>query len=227
MAHLERALKSPFADEGWAPKFILGGVLNALGAALGFIPYVGVLFLLAFSFFPLGYAYKIFRNHLRGEAGPLPIWEGWGDLFNRGIFVFLIILGYWIVPGFLYWLGTILWHTGGFAAFAGVLFLILGVGIGLVVFFLLPMGLAFYATEGEVLAAAFRWNGIVEKIWLVQREYFAGWLADLVLFMALLFLWNQLLYVGWILGAFGFFYMSLVTAYLFGEICREDASSNP
>ncbi len=225
--HLEKALKSPFADEGWAPKFFVGGVLNSIGAALGFIPYVGYLFLLAFAFFPLGYAYKIFRGRLRGADGPLPVWGGWEDLFHHGLFVFLIILGYWIVPGVLYWLGLLLWRTGGFAAFAGVFFVILGIGIGLVSFFLLPMALASYAAEGEILAAAFRWNGILEKIWRVQGEYFAGWLVGLVLFMALLFLRNELLFIGWILCAFGFFYMSLVTAYLFGEICREGAGSTP
>lgn len=221
MGNLERALKYPFAEEGWGPKFILGGVFNFLGAAMGFIPYVGVIFWLLFSFFPLGYAYKIFRSHLGGMEGPLPGWEGWGDLFRSGWYVFLIALGYWIVPGILYWLGLNLWYGGGFAAFVGVFLLILGVGIGLVAFFLLPMALAFYASEGEVLAAAFHWKGIVEKIWLIQREYFSGWVAGLVLFLALLFFKTQLLYIGWILYSFGFFYLSLSMANLFGKISRE------
>ncbi|MFH1757330.1 MAG: DUF4013 domain-containing protein [Pseudomonadota bacterium] len=221
MGNLERALKYPFAAEGWGPKFILGGVLNFIGAAMGFIPYLGVIFWLLFSFFPLGYAYTIFRTHLEGREGPLPGWEGWGDLFRRGLYVFLIALGYGIVPGILYWLGLNLWYGGGFVAFVGVFLLILGVGIGLVAFFLLPMALALYASEGEGLAAAFHWKGIVEKIWLVQRDYFSGWVAGLVLFLALLFLKTQLLYIGWILYSFGFFYLSLSMANLFGEICRE------
>ena len=224
MGNLEKALKYPFADKVWGPKFVLGGILNVAGVALGFIPYIGMIFCLLFSFFPLGYSYKIFRDHLRGKEGPLPNWEEWGDLFSGGFFVFLITLGYWIIPGFLYWLGSTLWQEGGFSAFVGVLFLILGVGIGLVAFFLLPMALALYAVEGELLAAAFRWNGIVEKIWRVQREYFSGWLAGLVLFLALLFIRTQFLYIGWILFAFGFFYLNLSMACLFGNICREGVS---
>jgi hypothetical protein len=221
MGNLEKALKYPFAGVGWGPKFILGGVLYLLGAALGFIPYLGGFFWLLFSFVPLGYAYKIFRDHIERREEPLPRWEGWEDLFLRGLYVFIITFGYGIVPGILYWLGRSLWYEGGFAAFVGVFFLILGVGIGLVAFFLLPMALAFYATQGEFLAAAFQWKGIIEKIWRVQREYFSGWVAGLILFFALLFVKTQILYVGWILYAFGFFYLSLSIANLFGRICRE------
>jgi hypothetical protein len=224
MGYLEKALKYPFAERGWGPKFVLGGVLNVIGAALGFIPYVGVIFWLLFSLFPLGYAYKIFRDSLRGKEAPLPEWGEWEDLFIQGLFVFLIVFGYGVVPGLLYGLGRGIWYGGGFVAFLGVLFLILGVGVGLIAFFLLPMALAFYATEGELLAAAFQWKRIVEKIWPVRREYFTGYLAILVLFLALLFLRTQLPYVGWILYAFGFFYLILTTANLFGRICHEEAS---
>jgi hypothetical protein len=227
MGNLEKALKYPCAEKGWGSKFILGGVLNVLGAALGFIPYIGVIFWLLFSLFPLGYAYKIFRDYLQGREGPLPGWGQWEDLFIRGLFVFLIALGYGIVPGLLYWLGRSLWYGGGFAAFLGVLFLILGVGGGLVAFFLLPMALAFYATEGEFLAAAFRWQGIVEKIWLVRKEYFIGCLGILVLFFALLFLRSQLLYIGWMVYAFAFFYLLLTMANLFGRICHGEESGSP
>jgi len=220
MGNLEKALKYPFAGERWGPKFLLGGILNILGAAFGFIPYLGMVFWLLFSFFPLGYAYNIFRNHLQGREESLPNWGRWGELLTRGFFVFLIALGYWIVPGFLYWLGLNLWHGGGVAAFIGILFLILGIGIGLIAFFFLPMALAFYAQEGEFLGAAFQWKGIAEKIWLVQKEYFTGWVAGIVLFLALLFLRTQVLYIGWILYSLGFFYLSLSLACLFGNICR-------
>jgi len=221
MGNLEQAIKYPFAEARWESKFLLGGVLSILGSGLGFIPYVGFIFWILVSFLVLGYAYKIFRDHLRGEDRPTPAWGEWGDLFIRGMFVFLISLGYWIIPLFLYWLGKTFWYQGGFAAFIGVLFLIIGVGVGLVAFFLLPMALAFYVEEGEFLAAAFRWKGIVEKIWVVQREYFVGWLAGLIILLALLYLRTQVPYVGWILYALGFFYLSVVMAKLFGRICRE------
>ena len=110
MENLERALKYPFTEEGWAPKFILGGLLIFLGDALGFVPYLGVIFWLLFFFFPVGYAYKIFRNHLEERESSLPAWEDWGELWRRGLYVFLITLGYGLVPGILYWAGLNLWY---------------------------------------------------------------------------------------------------------------------
>jgi hypothetical protein len=226
MGNLEKALKYPFTGQGWGPKFFLGGILNVIAGALGFIPYVGIILMLLFSFFPLGYMYKIFRNHLIGQEEPLPEWGDWSGLFFKGVFVFLIGLGYGIIPGILYWLGKSLWYEGGFFSFLGVLFLIMGVGIGLVAFFLFPMALAFFASRGDFMAA-FHWKGIVEKIWLVQKEYFVGWLASLILILALLFIQTQILFVGWVFYAFGFFYLCVAMAYLFGTICREGTSGNP
>jgi hypothetical protein len=221
MGNLEIAFRYPFSGEGWGAKFVFGGILYVLGAILGFIPGVGGVLWMLTAFLPLGYAYEIFRNHLQGVEGPPPAWGKWDELYIQGLWVFLISLGYWILPGLLYWLGKMFWGGGGFSVFLGVLFIILGVGIGLVAFFLLPMAIAFYATENGSFGAAFRWSEIVEKIWVVQREYFIGWLACLILFLVLLFVRTYFLYIGWILHAFGFFYLSLVVANLFGRVGRE------
>jgi hypothetical protein len=181
---------------------------------------VGWIFSILLALIPLGYAYLVFQNHLRGLEGPLPAWGGWAELFARGLSVFFISLGYWIIPVILYWMGKVLWESGGIAAFLGVLFLILGIGVGLVVFFLLPMALAFYGREEESFWAAFRWSGIVEKIWMVQREYFIGWMVSLIFFLALLLVRAYFLYLGWILFALGIFYLTLAAAYFFGRVCR-------
>ena len=208
------------SGEGWGSKLALGGFLCILGSLLGFIPWVGWIFSILLAFIPLGYAYLVFRNYLHGSEGPLPAWGGWGELFTRGLSVFFVSLGYWIIPAILYWLGKILWESGGVAAFLGVLFLILGIGVGLVAFFFLPMALAFYGREEESFGAAFRWSGIVEKIWLVQRDYFVGWVASLIFSLALLLIRVYFLYVGWVLYALGIFYLSLAAAYFFGRVCR-------
>jgi len=221
MEDLERSFRYPLTGEGWGPKFAFGGILFALGSLLGFLPWVGWIFWLLIAFLPLGYAYKVFRDHLGGAEGPLPAWADWGELFTMGLFVFLLFLGYLIIPGLICWLGKVLWDSGGFAAFLGVLFFILGLGVGLVAFFLLPMALAFYARQNESFAAAYRWSGIVEKIWVVQREYFIGWLASLIFLVVLLFVRSYFLYVGWILCAFGAFYLTLAAAHLFGRLCRQ------
>jgi len=220
MGDLEKALRYPLSGEGWGTKFALGGFLYILGNLLGFIPWVGWIFTILLALVPLGYAYLVFQNHLRGLESPLPPWGGWAELFARGLSVFFISLGYWIIPAILYWMGKVLWESGGVAAFLGVLFLMLGIGVGLVAFFLLPMALAFYGREEESFWAAFRWSGIVEKIWMVQREYFIGWLASLIFFLSLLLIRTYFLYFGWILYALGIFYLTLAAAHFFGRVCR-------
>ncbi len=221
METLERSFRYPFSGEDWKARMALGGILYIAASLLGFIPWIGgVLYVLAILI-PLGYSYKIFRDRLRGADGfPLP-WGEWGDLFTRGWAVFLVSFGYCLIPAVLYWLGKSLWHGGGIGAFLGVLFLILGVGVGLVAFFLFPMALAFFSMENESFAAAFRWSGIVEKIWMVQREYFKGWVATLICFLGLVLVRSSFLYLGWILYALGVFYLSVVAADYFGRVCRE------
>jgi Protein of unknown function (DUF4013) len=221
MENLERSFRYPFSGEDWKPRMAFGGILYILAAVLGFIPWIGGILYVLGVLIPLGYSYKIFRDHLRGGDGPLPNWGEWGDLFARGWAVFLVSLGYWIIPGILYWLGKALWHGGGIGAFLGVLFLILGIGVGLVAFFLFPMALAFFSRENESFASAFRWSGIVEKIWIVQREYFTGWVATLIFFLVLVLVRSYFLYLGWILYALGVFYLSVVAADFFGRVCRE------
>ena len=205
----------------------LGGVLSFLGASMGFIPYIGMILCLLFSFFPLGYSYKIFRDHLLGGEGPLPKWGEWGYLFSRGLVVFLIALGYGIIPWLLYRLGIAFWEGGGLAAFFGVIVLILGAGVALVALFFLPMALALYSLEGGSFVAAVQWERIGGKIRRVQGEYVSSWLSGLILFLILFLLRSQLPYIGWILYAFGSFYLSLAMAHLFGKVCREAEGRRP
>jgi len=218
---LERALKYPFSEPGWGSKFVMGATVCLIAAALESIPYAGKILFFLLLLLPLGYAYAVFRNHLHGKGEELPEWGRWGGLLQQGFFLFLIGLSYFFIPAVLYGLGQQFWHEGGFSAFLGVLFITLGVGIGLVACFLLPMAVAFYATQREFLTAAFQWQGIVERIWMVQREYFTSWLASLVIFLALLYLWTQIPAVGWFLFGIGLFYFSLVLASLFGRACQE------
>ena len=223
MGNLEKALKFPFSGERWFSKFIVGGFLCTFASLLNFIPFVGWIFWILISLIPFGYGYGVFKDRLGGKGELLPEWNGWGDIAYRGFSAFLIVLTYGIIPAALYAIGDALWLAGGFAALFGVPFVILGVGIGLAASFLLPMAFVMYANQGEYFAAIFRWNQIVEKIWLVQKEYFTAWLAGLILFLALLYLRAHILFLGWILYSFGFFYFLLIVAYLFGEVCRERA----
>lgn len=223
MGNLEKALRYPWGQPGWGRKLLIGGGLNLLGALLGFLPFVGVILWLIISLFPIGYAYRVLQNSLGGISEDLPPWEKWGTLFGRGFFVFLICLGYGIIPWFFYWLGKSLWYGGGFGAFIGVLCLVLGIGSGLVAFFLLPMALVLYAAHGELLGTAFHWRSIVEKIWLIQKDYFVSWIAALIIILAIHFLLLEVPFLGVIIYSFLMFYISLSLAYLFGTISREVA----
>lgn len=221
MGNLEKALRYPFGQPGWGVKFLIGGGINLLGALLGLIPYLGIILWLCCSFFPWGYAYRVLQDTLLSKEEPLPPWEKWRQLFSRGFWVFLISLAYAIIPGFFYWLGKNLWYSGGLAAFIGVFSLILGIGLGLIAFFLLPMALVLFAAHGELLGTAFHWRTIVEKIWLIQKDYFISWLATLVLYWALHFLRMEIPFFGLIFYSFALFYLSVALAYLFGLICQE------
>ncbi len=220
MGILERSLKYPFSEPGWGPKFVLGAVVCLIAAALEHIPYAGKILFFLITFLPFGYAYAVFRNHLQGKREGLPEWGSWGSLLQQGFFLFLIGLAYCFLPGVLYGLGQQFWQEGGISMFLGVLFITLGVGIGLVACFLLPMAVAFYATQRESLTAAFQWRSIVERIWMVQGQYFVSWLASFVIFLALLYVWTQIPAVGWFIFGIGLFYFSLVVASLFGRACQ-------
>lgn len=223
MGNLEKALRNPWGQPGWGMKLLIGGGLNLFGSVLGFIPFVGVFLWFILSLFPIGYAYRVLQNSLLGMSEDLPAWENWGSLFGCGFFVFLICLGYGIIPCFFYWLGKSLWYGGGVGAFIGVLCLILGIASGLVAFFLLPMALVLYASHGELLGTAFHWRSIVEKIWLIQKDYFVGWIAALILLLAVHFFRLEVPLIGLIIYSFLIFYISISLAYLFGNISRDIA----
>ncbi len=226
MGNLEKALKYPWGQPGWGTKFLIGGILNLLGVVLSFIPLAGIILWFILSLFPLGYSYRVLQNSVLGIREELPAWEKWGSLFGQGFFIFLICLGYGIIPYFFYWLGKSLWYGGGIGAFLGVLCLILGISSGLVAFFLLPMAIVLYASHGEMLGTAFHWRSIVEKIWLIQKDYFISWLAALILLFAVHFFRLGIPFLGLIIYSFAVFYISICLAYLFGIIARDVAQED-
>ncbi|MBI4496200.1 MAG: DUF4013 domain-containing protein [Deltaproteobacteria bacterium] len=226
MGDLERALRYPFSDPTWKPKFVLGGVFYLLAAALDFVPVIGWLLWFLFALLPLGYGYGVFGNHLRAGEDLLPPWENWGDLFRRGLRVLLLAIAYGILPWAFFRWGSILWWKGGLAAAAGMPFLLLAAGLGGIASYLFPMGLALYTRE-ESPAAGFYFARIWRRIKTVQKDYTIGWLAGWLILLALLFLKIHLPSIGWILYAFGLFFWTLVVARLFGEICRRGLPEAP
>lgn len=81
-----------FEDPDWLKKVAIGSGLTLVGSIfsivlIGLIPLIIV----------IGYTVLLMRNVMDGVAHPLPEWEDWGDLFVRGLKLFLILL-IWAIP---------------------------------------------------------------------------------------------------------------------------------
>jgi len=186
MIDLEKALKFPTTDREWKQKVLIGGVLNIL-------PVI--------NFFPLGYAYGIFRRTLRRQEISLPEWENWGDLFVQGLMVFLICLIYNIASLILFAIHPVL----GVLAFIAV-------------FLLLPTALAQHAMSGD-FSRAFQLKNIWARIQQTKSDYFFAWLVMVGISVVLMMVTVAIPILGWIISAIIGFYAYLVFAILFGEIC--------
>lgn len=94
MVSLEQVSRRVFADPSWFIKSLLGAFL--------LIP--------PFSFFALGYIYRMAEQGRRGELVELPDWEEWRMLFVNGIRFFAFIFVLTLVPLLLVWVATLPWH---------------------------------------------------------------------------------------------------------------------
>ncbi len=220
------ALRFPLLGADWPRKVIMGGATSLLLELL----FVGLAYLLseeaAFGVAPLvvalnlpawGYTLHVYRSTLRWEAGPLPEWKGWMGLLRRGLVGFLIFLAYGLLPLFLLLVGLGLLVRGGVLLFLGMVLMVLGVLAGLVTFFFLPMALARYLLTGRI-DAAFRPGGVWARINEVLVEYVAAYLLSVGSYV-IAGLLAVVPYLGPLLWPFVWFYLSLVHAHLFGEIC--------
>ncbi len=191
MIDLENALKFPTKDKEWKRRVLIGGLLNI-------IPVI--------NFFPIGYAYRIFRQALRRQKISLVEWDDWGDLFVQGFIVFLIALLYNIATLILFAIHPIL---GFLAAIAVAL--------------LFPMALAQYAMS-ENFSQAFHIKNVWIRIQQTRNDYLVAWLVMVAISIVLLII-ATIPILGWIVAAIIGFYAYLVFAVLFGEICSRKAPS--
>ncbi|MCK4947595.1 MAG: DUF4013 domain-containing protein [Candidatus Aureabacteria bacterium] len=84
--NIEQAFKYPFKDEKWVVKILLLGIIM-------FIPIVNIL--------AAGYLLRFIKSsvaeHKGGAEAKLPEWEDWGNLFQEGIYPWIIALVYTVV----------------------------------------------------------------------------------------------------------------------------------
>ncbi|MEK6716746.1 MAG: DUF4013 domain-containing protein, partial [candidate division NC10 bacterium] len=109
----------------------------------------------------------------------------------------------------------------GILLFLGMVLMVLGVLAGVFMLFFLPMALARYLAERRIEAAfhpAILWEGINA----VLAEYVATYLLSIGSYI-LASLIAAIPYLGGLIWPFLWFYLMLVQARLFGEICAKAA----
>jgi len=216
----------PLGGVDWPRKLLIGG---ATGLLLELV-FVGLAYLAseeaAFGIAPLavivnlpaiGYVVRAYEGALRRDVAELPEWEGWPGLFSGGLVVFSIGLAYGIIPLLLLLIGLGLLVKGGIILFLGMVLMVLGVLAGMFTLFFVPIGLAGYLARRR-LEAAFHpvmlWGGINE----ILTEYVPTYVLSVGLFIAGGML-AAIPYLGPLIWPFLWFYLLLVQARLFGEIC--------
>jgi hypothetical protein len=216
----------PLGGVDWPRKLLIGG---ATGLLLELV-FVGLAYLAseeaAFGIAPLavivnlpaiGYVVRAYEGVLRRDVAELPEWEGWPGLFSGGVVVFSIGLAYGIIPLLLLLIGLGLLVKGGIILFLGMVLMVLGVLAGMFTLFFVPIGLAGYLARRR-LEAAFHpvmlWGGINE----ILTEYVPTYVLSVGLFIAGGML-AAIPYLGPLIWPFLWFYLLLVQARLFGEIC--------
>jgi len=218
----------PLGGVDWPRKLLIGG---ATGLLLELV-FVGLAYLAseeaAFGIAPLavivnlpaiGYVVRAYEGVLRRDVAELPEWEGWPGLFSGGLVVFSIGLASGIIPLLLLLIGLGFLVKGGIILFLGMVLMVLGVLAGMFTLFFVPIGLAGYLARRR-LEAAFHpvmlWGGINQ----VLTEYVPTYVLSVGLFIAGGML-AAIPYLGPIIWPFLWFYLLLVQARLFGEICSK------
>ncbi|MFQ5804147.1 MAG: DUF4013 domain-containing protein [Candidatus Methylomirabilales bacterium] len=183
------AFQHPFRDPQAVRKLLLGAVLIILPIA---------------NFLALGYTLRLLEQVLGGEEHRLPEWTGLGDLFIRGIKVFLVGAVYMAFPLLLLAAGAGSFFFSIAAIFSGAFE---------------PMAQVHLARTGQIwpaLALREVWGGIQ----VVLHDYLgalAVWYG--VFFLIALLLSGTAPPLLWILGSFLGFYLYLFFASLFGRAC--------
>lgn len=218
--------KFPLGGTDWPRKLLIGG---ATGFFLELV-FVGLAYLAseeaAFGVAPLavivnlpvlGYVLESYEGTLHGRLSSLPEWERWSQLFSGGLVGFFIALAYGIVPLLLVLFGLSLLVKGGIVLFTGMALMVLGVLAGVFTVFFLPMAFAGYLTRRRI-EAAFHPATIFGGINKILTEYVAAYVLSIGLFI-LAGMLAAIPYFGPLVWPFLWFYLLLVQARLFGEIC--------
>lgn len=208
-----------FDDEEWIKKLAIGGVILLFAAPLSIV-LVGLALLLPV----FGYMIETLKNVRDGQPKPLPAWEDFGNLFSKGLMVFVIGLVY-NIPVILIACASagvnigsqqLDSDTAASLAFAVVCLNCVQFIFSILAYALIPAGLIRYA-QYDTLGSAFQFGEIFNFI----REN----IGDYVIVLLLGIVAGIIALFGLILCGIGLFFTTfwsyLVNAHLYGQLARK------
>jgi hypothetical protein len=216
-----------FDDQDWIKKIAIGG-----GIMLGALILTPILIGLAL-FLPLsGYMLDTLKNVRDGRPTPLPEWTNFGDLFSKGLMIFVIYLVYNIPSILLSCVsgGIIIATTNqdmnqdvvASLGFVSACISCLQILVSLIGNALLPAAIIRYAQFGS-LGAAFQFGEIFSFIRNNIGDYIIvvllGWVAGLIAALGLILCLVGVFFTG--------FWSILVTANLYGQLARKASGPLP
>lgn len=212
-----------FDDEEWIKKLAIGGGILLAGTILSPI-LIGLALLLPIG----GYMLETLKNVRDGQPVPLPEWTDFGDLFRKGLMVFVIAIVY-NIPAIL-----LSCASGGINAFApqldsdaaaalsavAVCLSCVQIIVSLVLNALVPAALIRYA-QYDTLGSAFQFREIFSFISANIGDYIIAillsWVAGLVAVLGLILCVIGVFFTG--------FWTYLVAANLYGQLARKQTTT--
>jgi len=170
-----------------------------------------------FMFFPivnfisLGYIAEKLKSGLTLEKKNIKWDENFKNLFKSGLSLFILIMGYLLIPSLFFFLGVFLISipSGGeilsLFLFRGLILIVFSTLIFLIAIYFLLFGICIYLEENS-LKKGFDLKEIIEKIFLIPKEYtiiyilVVGVLMTSIVILTLLLNWvTGLLFSGFLL----------------------------
>jgi hypothetical protein len=170
-----------------------------------------------FMFFPivnfisLGYIAEKLKSGLTLEKKNIKWDENFKNLFKSGLNLFILIMGYLLIPSLFFFLGVFLISipSGGeilsLFLFRGLILIVFSTLIFLIAIYFLLFGICIYLEENS-LKKGFDLKEIIEKIFLIPKEYtiiyvlVVGILMTSIVILTLLLNWvTGLLFSGFLL----------------------------
>jgi hypothetical protein len=221
-----KAFTFPQQDSNWLKKFLIAGALNI-------VPVVG-------SLLVAGYMLEVTRRVVENNAQVLPEWGDWGNLFKKGLYVWVVALVYALpiivlaicssAPQIA--ISVMASSNNGSASSAAgmgtAVAIISGCFSCLILLYAIFMGMVLPAALGKVaatdqLGAAFRFGEVIALVRAKPAVYLIVMLISAVAASLLSSIGTILCVVGLF---FGVAYAQLVGAYLYGQAYLTATAAN-